>query len=214
MDRDDIIDVTDFDIVAWLKSEMRVMLDEAIARAILVGDGRDPVTEVDDHIPVANVRPIWGDDVLYTYYKQVASSRTVPEMIDDVITAFEEYRGSGSPTMYLAPSFLTSMLLLKDADERRLYRTVQELAAELRVGKIVEVPVMDGLQRTDTVDYNLRAIICNLTDYTIGADKGGKIAFFDDFDIDYNQYKYLIETRMSGALTVPKSALVLEQAVV
>ena len=213
LDRDDIVDITDFDIVRWLKAEMRVMLDEEIARAVLVGDGRDPVVDVDDHIPMDNVRPVWGDDAVYTYHKQVAVDRTDDELVDDVITARTEYRGSGNPTMFVAPSQLTAWLILRDTDGRRLYRTVAELASEMRVKKIVEVPVFEGLNRTPVAtQYNLRAIILNLRDYTIGADKGGEINFFEDFDIDYNQQKYLIETRISGALWVPKSAIVLEQA--
>jgi HK97 family phage major capsid protein len=211
LDRDDIIDITDFDVVRWLKGEMRFMLDEEIARAILVGDGRDPVVEVDDHIPTTNIRPVYQDSTVYTYNVQVALARTDDEMIDDIITAFEQYRGSGLPTMYVAPSQLTKWLLLKDNDGRRLYRNMGELASEMRCRSIVEVPILDGVEN-DAGTHNLRAIIVNLTDYTAGADKGGQIAFFDDFDIDYNQYKYLIETRMSGALTVPKSAITLEQS--
>lgn len=213
LDRDDILDITDFDVVRWLKAEMRVMLDEEIARAVLVGDGRDPVTEVDDHIPTDNVRPVWGDDAVYVHYEQVVVGRTTDELIDDFITAMGEYRGSGSPTAFMAPSLLTAMLLLRDADGRRLYRTAAELAAELRVSSIVEVPVMEGLNRTPVAtQYNLRIVAVNLADYTIGADKGGEVNMFDDFDIDYNQYKYLMETRISGALTTPKSAVILEQA--
>lgn len=211
LDRDDVIDITDFNVVAWLKSEMRVMLDEEIARAILVGDGRDPVADVDDHIPHTNVRPVYQDDVVYTYNVQVALARTADEMIDDLITAREQYRGSGNPTLFVAPNMLTQWLLLKDADGRRLYRTVGELASELRVAGIVEVPVMDGVEN-DAATHDLRAIMVNLMDYTVGADRGGEINFFDDFDIDYNQHKYLIETRISGALTVPKSAITLEQS--
>lgn len=211
LDRDDIIDITDFDVVRWLKAEMRVMLDEEIARAILVGDGRDPVTEVDDHIPTTNIRPVYQDSSVYVYNKQVTLARTDEEMIDDVITAFEYYRGSGMPTMYVEPSQLTKWLLLKDADGRRLYRTKAELAAEMRVSNIVEVPVLAGVEN-DAGTYDLRAIIVNLSDYTAGADRGGAISFFDDFDIDYNQYKYLIETRMSGAMTIPSGAITLEQS--
>lgn len=214
LDRDDIVDIIDFNVVSWLKSEMRVMLDEEIARAILVGDGRDPVAEVDDHIPTANVRPVWTDSDVYAYHQQVVSTADEDDLIDEIIRARSEYRGSGNPTMYIAPGILTEMLLLKDADGRRLYRSESELASELRVKKIVEVPVMEDLVRDDDgTDYALKAIIVNLRDYTVGADKGGEINFFDDFDIDYNQYKYLIETRISGALTVPKSALIIEQEV-
>lgn len=214
MDRDDILDITDFDVVRWLKGEMRVMLDEEIARAILIGDGRDPVTQVDDHIPTDNVRPIWGDAAVYAYHKQVASTQGVDDLIDDLITARDEYRGSGNPDLFVPPTFLTQMRLLKDGDGRRLYRSVAELAEELEVNSIITVPVMENQTRTDTVDYNLMAIMVNLYDYTIGADKGGQINFFQDFDIDYNQEKYLYETRISGALWVPKSAIILEQAVV
>lgn len=209
LDRDDIIDITDFNVVAWLKREMRVMLDEEIARAILVGDGRGAVA---DKIVETNVRPIWNDDAVYIHQEVAAFADTTTDLIDDFLSMRVEYRGSGNPTCFMAPSLLTSMLLLKDADGRRMYRTPAELAAELRVAKIVEVPVMEGLVHTPVAtEYALRAIVVNLADYTVGADKGGEVNMFDDFDIDYNQQKYLIETRISGALTVPKSALVLEQ---
>lgn len=211
LDRDDIIDITDFDVVRWLKSEMRVMLDEEIARAVLVGDGRDPVTEVDDHIPHTNVRPVYQDDTVYCTNVQVALARTDDEMIDDIITARADYRGSGNPTMFVAPGQLTAWLLLKDNDGRRLYRSMSELANEMRVKEIVEVPIMEGVEN-DAATHTLICLIVNLRDYTVGADKGGEINFFDDFDIDYNQYKYLIETRISGALTVPKCAISLEQS--
>lgn len=213
LDRDDIIDITDFSVVSWMKREMRFMLDEELARAFLVTDGRDPVVQVDDKIVETNVRSIWKDDELYTYHKQVASTRTTLELLDDFITAMGEYRGSGDPDMFCSPSFLTTLLLLRDLDGRRLYRSLQELAAELGVNRIVKVPVMEGLSRGAPV-YNLKAIAVNLRDYTVGADKGGEINFFEDFDIDYNQNKYLIETRISAALTLPKSAIVLEQAAV
>ena len=209
LDRDDIIDITDFNVVAWLKREMRVMLDEEIARAILVGDGRGAV---EDKISETEVRPIWTDDAVYMHQEVAAFADTTVDLIDDFLGMRVEYRGSGSPTCFMAPSLLTAMLLLKDADERRLYRTPMELAAELRVKNIVEVPAMEGLVHTPVAtEYALRAIVVNLGDYTVGADKGGEVNMFDDFDIDYNQQKYLIETRISGALTVPKSALVLEQ---
>lgn len=209
LDRDDIIDITDFNVVAWLKREMRVMLDEEIARAILVGDGRGAVS---DKISETEVRPIWTDDAVYIHQEVAAFADTTTDLIDDFLAMRVEYRGAGSPTCFMAPSLLTAMLLLKDADGRRMYRTPAELAAELRVSNIVEVPVMEGLVHTPVAtEYALRAIVVNLSDYTVGADKGGEINMFDDFDIDYNQQKYLIETRISGALTVPKSALVLEQ---
>ncbi len=211
LDRDDIVDITDFNVVAWLKREMRVMLDEEIARAILVGDGREAAS--DDKVSETEVRPIWLEDtVVYVHQEIVAFADGAVDLIDDIIAMRVEYRGSGNPTCFMAPSLLTAMLLLKDNDLRRLYRSVQELAAELRVSKIIEVPAMEGLVHTpDATEYALRAIVVNLSDYTVGADKGGEVNMFDDFDIDYNQQKYLIETRISGALTVPKSALVLEQ---
>lgn len=214
LDRDDIVDITDFNVVSWLKQEMRVMLDEEIARAILVGDGRDPVGDADNHINTANLRPIYTDDAVYVHNVQVAVGRTNEEMIDDLILARTEYRGSGNPKLYAAPSLVTAWLLLRDTDGYRMYKTKAELAAELGVSEVVEVPVLAGVQNDYTTPtHNLRAIIVNLADYTVGADRGGEINFFDDFDIDYNQYKYLIETRISGALVVPKSAITLEQAI-
>lgn len=211
LDRDDIVDITDFNVVAWLKREMRVMLDEEIARAVLVGDGRSGAS--DDKINETNVRPIWTEDtVIYTHQEVAAFADGTTDMIDSMISMRVEYRGSGSPSCFMAPSLLTAMLLLRDLDGRRLYRSEAELASELRVSEIVEVPAMEGLVHTpDATEYALRAIVVNLSDYTIGADKGGEVNMFDDFDIDYNQQKYLIETRISGCLTVPKSACILEQ---
>lgn len=210
LDRDDIVDITDFNVVAWLKREMRVMLDEEIARAILVGDGRGAV---DDKISETEIRPIWTDDtVIYVHQEIAAFADGTTDLIDDIIGMRVEYRGSGNPVCFMAPSLVTAMLLLRDTDLRRMYRSEQELASELRVSAIIEVPAMEGLVHTPVAtEYALRAIVVNLSDYTVGADKGGEVNMFDDFDIDYNQQKYLIETRISGALTVPKSALVLEQ---
>jgi len=211
LDRDDIVDITDLDIVAWLKMEMRVMLDEEIARAVLVGDGRSLAS--DDHIEETSVRPIWTDDALYSHKVQLPATDNLPEeVMDKIIAGRVNYKGSGTPMMFTSPSFLTSMLLIKDTTGRRIYNTEADLAAALRVSRIIEVPIMEGLHRTDTLEYDLLAIIVNLYDYTIGADKGGAVSMFDDFDIDYNQYKYLIETRCSGALTLPKAALVIERA--
>jgi len=211
LDRNDIVDITDLDVVAWLKAEMRVMLDEEIARAVLVGDGRAAMSE--DKIDETCIRPIWKDDVLYSHKLQLPATDDLPaEVMDKVILGRVNYKGSGSPTLFTSPSFLTEMLLIKDSLGYRVYKTEADLAAALRVSKIVEVPIMEGLHRTDTLEYDLLGIIVNLFDYTIGADKGGAISMFDDFDIDYNQYKYLIETRCSGALTIPKSALVIERA--
>lgn len=212
LDRDDIVDITDFSIVVWLKREMRFMLDEEIARAILVSDGR--LNTDADWINTDNVRPVWGDSTVYVHYEQVASTLTTVELIDKFVEMSLEYRGTGMPVAYMAPSFRVAMMLLRDSDGRRMYRSKAELADELGVADIIDVPVMEGLSRTpDTTEYELRAIVVNLSDYSVGADKGGEVNLFDDFDIDFNQQKYLIETRISGALTIPKSALVLEQEV-
>jgi HK97 family phage major capsid protein len=213
LDRDDIIDITDLDVVAWLKAEMRMMLDEEIARAVLIGDGR-ALMHI-DKIDETTIRPIYTDADVYAVHTAVASDHDTEELIEDIIRARKDYKGSGNPTFYVNPDTLIDMLLLKDNVGRRLYPTVAELAAILRVSSIVEVPVMEDLTRLDpddgAVTLALIGIIVNLNDYTIGADKGGAISMFDDFDIDYNQYKYLIETRCSGALTKLSSALVIEQ---
>lgn len=212
MDRDDVIDITDFDVIAWLKSEMRMMLDEEIARAILVGDGR--LSSSDDKINEQNIRPIWKDEDLYT----IKSLITVPtggslaeEFIDQSVRAMKDYKGSGSPVAYMTDEMLTECLLLKDTNKHRLYKSADEVATAMRVSSIVTVPVMEGLTRTSGSDtLELKALIVNLNDYNVGADKGGAVNMFDDFDIDYNQQKYLIETRCSGALTKPYSAIALE----
>lgn len=212
LDRDDIIDIIDLDVVAWLKGEMRLMLDEEIARAALVGDGR--LVSADEKIDESCIRPIWTDDALYSHKIQLPATDNLPEeVMDKIIQGRVNYKGSGSPSLFTSPTFLTSMLLIKDTTGRRIYNTETDLAASLRVSRIIEVPLMEGLYRDVTgTDYDLLGIIVNLYDYTIGADKGGAVSMFDDFDIDYNQYKYLIETRCSGALTLPKSALVIERA--
>lgn len=212
MDRDDVVDITDFDVIAWLKSEMRMMLDEEIARAILVGDGR--LASSDDKINEQNIRPIWKDEALYT----IKSLVTVPtggtlaeEFIDQSVRAMKDYKGSGSPTAFMTEEMLTECLLLKDTNKHRLYKNAEEVATAMRVSRIVTVPVMEGLTRTSGSDtLELKALIVNLNDYNVGADKGGAINMFDDFDIDYNQQKYLIETRCSGALIKPYSAIALE----
>lgn len=212
MDRDDVVDITDFDVIAWLKSEMRMMLDEEIARAILVGDGR--LASSDDKINEQNIRPIWTDEALYT----IKSLVTVPtggnlaeEFIDQSVRAMKDYKGSGSPTAFMTEEMLTECLLLKDTNKHRLYKNAEEVATAMRVSRIITVPVMEGLTRTSGSDIlELKALIVNLNDYNVGADKGGAINMFDDFDIDYNQQKYLIETRCSGALIKPYSAIALE----
>ena len=215
MDRDDIIDITDFDVVSWLKGEMRLMLDEEIARAILVGDGR--LSSSDDKINEQNIRPIWTDADLYTVKKVnvTAASDTDDDkakaFIKSIVKARKDYKGSGNPTLYTTEDMLTNCLLIEDGMGRRLYKTENDVAQACRVANIVTVPVMEGLTRSvESATHTLDGIIVNLSDYTVGADKGGSINMFDDFDIDYNQQKYLIETRCSGALTKPYSAIVIE----
>lgn len=199
LDRDDIIDITDMDVVAWLKQEMRVMLNEEIARAILIGDGRNIIAE--DKINEANIRPIARDHELYAHKVTVASNMGPATLIETMIRNRKHYKGEGRPTLYTTDAILIDMLLIKDKIGRRLYNTEAELASALRVKEIVVVEVMESVP-------DLLGIFVNLNDYSLGADKGGAIAMFDDFDIDFNQYKYLMETRCSGALTKPKSALV------
>lgn len=215
MDRDDIVDITDFDVIAWLKSEMRMMLDEEIARAILVGDGRG--AESDDKINEMHIRPIWKDADLFTIKAAVSvkNGATADEkakaFIRAAIKSRKEYKGSGEPTLYTTEDMLTDCLLLEDLNGRVIYDTVEKLKNALRVKDIVTVPVMEGLSReVEGVQKPLMGLIVNLKDYNVGADKGGAINMFDDFDIDYNQQKYLIETRCSGALIKPYSAIALE----
>ena len=211
MDRDDVVDITDFDVIAWLKKEMRLMLDEEIARAILIGDGRLPSS--DDKINETNVRPILTDEDLYTVKANitVASNATGSEkakaFIDEVIRSRKEYKGSGNPTLFTTEDMVTECLLLEDSMGHKLYKSEAELATTLRVKEIVTVEVMEGVQ--DKNSHDVAGIIVNLADYNVGADKGGAVNMFDDFDIDYNQQKYLIETRCSGALIKPYSAIAL-----
>ena len=211
LDRDDIIDITDFNVVAWLKVEMRMMLDEEIARAVLIGDGR-PV-DSDDKISETNIRPIYKDADMYAHRVELKKDINMEAVIEDIIRARKFYKGTGRPTFYTTTDTLTDMLLAKDSEGRRLYRSEAELVSDLRVAGIVEVEPMEGLTRTDDVagELDLIGLMVNLKDYNLGADKGGQVNMFDDFDIDYNQHKYLIETRLSGALTKPKSALVFER---
>ena len=213
LDRDDIIDITDFDVVVWLRMEMRMMLEEEIARAQLVGDGR--LSSSDDKIKEDKIRPIATDDPIYTIEIQIPVAATTAQMIDEIIKGRKQYKGTGTPAFYTTPDVNGDMLLLKDTTGRRLYNTEADLAAGIRAREIIEVPVMEnkvvvltpatvsetGLQK------RLVGISVNMTDYSLGADKGGSISMFDDFDIDFNQFKYLIETRCSGALTMPHSAI-------
>ena len=219
LDRDDVIDITDFDVVAWLKAEMRMMLEEELARAILVGDGRP--SSSDDKINELNIRPIWTDDDFYTIKKKISVSANATEdqkakaFIRACVKSRKEYKGSGNPTLYTTEDVLTDLLLLEDSTGRIIYETEDKLRSALRVSAIVTVPVMEGLKRTDgeSNELDLMGIIVNLNDYNVGADKGGAVNMFDDFDIDYNAQKYLIETRCSGALIKPFSAIALEMHV-
>lgn len=215
LDRDDVVDITDFDVVAWLKGEMRIMLEEEIARAVLVGDGRSASSN--DKINEQNVRPIWTDDDVYTV--KAAINVTAGMSDDDKARAFirqtiksrKNYKGSGNPSMFISEDMLTNCLLLEDKNGRVIYDTIDKLATALRVKKLIPVPVMEGLTRTVGANtHELAGIYVNLADYNIGADKGGSVNMFDDFDLDYNAQKYLIETRCSGALTVPFSAVAIE----
>ena len=216
LDRDDVIDITDFDVVAWLKTEMRMMLDEEIARAILIGDGR--LSSSDDKINEQNIRPIVSDADLYTIKTKITiaanatSDDKAKAFIRSVIKSRKNYKGSGEPTLYTTEDLVTDCLLLEDNTGRVIYDSLEKLKNVLRVKEIVTVPVMEGLK--DAEGNDVLAIVVNLADYNVGADKGGAINMFDDFDIDYNQQKYLIETRCSGALTKPYSAIAisLEQA--
>lgn len=215
LDRDDIIDITDFDVVAWLKVEMRGMLEEEIARAALVGDQRSPSS--DDHINEQNVRPIWTDDDLFTIKKTITVSADATDdakakaFIRGMIKSRKEYKGSGNPILFTTEDMLTDCLLLEDNMGRVIYDTEEKLRTALRVREIVTVPVMENLTReVNGKTHFLAGIYLNLDDYNIGADKGGAVSMFDDFDIDYNAEKYLMETRCSGALTKPYSAVALE----
>lgn len=218
LDRDDVIDITDFNVVAFIKTEMRDMLNEEIARACLIGDGR--LSSSDDKINEQNVRPIWTDEELYTINKVLAlpsstdADARAKAFIRAAIKARKDYKGSGKPTMYTTEDMLTDCLLLEDKNGRVIYETVEKLATALRVSGIETVEVMENQTRTvDGVVRSLMAIIVNPTDYNVGADKGGAVNMFEDFDIDYNQQKYLIETRCSGALVKPFSAIVIESTV-
>lgn len=222
LERDDVIDIIDFDVVTWLKAEMRMMLDEEIARAILVGDGR--LSSSDDKINENNIRPIWKDDELYTIKQKIEAPHDATEpvkakaFIRAVIKSRKNYKGSGQPTLFTTEDVLTECLLLEDKDGRIIYDNVEKLATVLRVKEIVTVPVMENLERIDAKNDNkkcsLMGIIVNLQDYNVGADKGGAVNMFDDFDIDYNAQKYLIETRCSGALVKPYSAIAIEHTTV
>lgn len=209
--RDDVIDITSFDVVAWIKQEMRMMLDEEIARAILIGDGR--LADDDNKIQQQHIRSIANEDPLFAIHKELEVAEGEDKakgFIKSVLRARKDYKGSGEPTMFLAEDMLVEMLLLEDKNGRVIYESEAALARALRVKNIVTVPVMEGAKNLEKTK-NILAIVVNLKDYNVGADKGGAVAMFEDFDIDYNAQKYLIETRCSGALVKPFSAIVIEE---
>lgn len=210
LDRDDIVDITDFNVVSWLKNEMKGKLSEEIARAILIGDGRtitDP-DRVDDEA----IRPILKENDLYAFHKSLESNTTDETLVDDIVLASAELEGSGAPTLFIAKKRLVKMLLLKDKNGRRLYETEASLAGALGVSKIVTVPQFEGLEHEiKGVNHELLAIVVDLRDYTIGSNAGAELGMAESFDIDFNQYKYLMETRLSGSLTAPYSALTISR---
>lgn len=211
--RDDVIDITSFDVVAWIKAEMRMMLEEEIARAILIGDGR--LADDDNKIQQQHIRSIANEDALFAIHKDLVvaeGEERAKGFIKTCIRARKDYKGSGEPTLFLAEEMLVEMLLLEDKNGRIIYESEQALARALRVKNIVSVPVMEGAKSLDG-KKNILGIVVNLKDYNVGADKGGAVAMFEDFDIDYNAQKYLIETRCSGALVKPFSAIVIEEKV-
>lgn len=210
LDRDDIVDITDFNVVSWLKNEMKGKLNEEIARAIIIGDGRtitDP-DRVDDEA----IRPILKENDLYAIHKSLESNTTDETLVDDIVLASAELEGSGAPTLFIAKKRLVKMLLLKDKNGRRLYETEASLAGALGVSKIVTVPQFEGLEHEiKGVNHELLAIVVDLRDYTIGSNAGAELGMAESFDIDFNQYKYLMETRLSGSLTAPYSALTISR---
>ena len=215
MDRDDVADITGFDVIAWLKQEMRMKLNEELARSYLIGDGR--LSSSDDKINEGNIRPIYNDDDLFTIKVQVETAAgddtatKLDKMMTAVLKARKNYKGAGNPTFYTTEDTLTDLLLLKDKIGHRLYKNEAEVAQALRVKEIVTVPQMEGMK--GKLGGEFVGLIVNLSDYTVGADKGGAVNMFDDFDIDYNQQKYLIETRCSGAMTTPFGAMAIEYKV-
>lgn len=215
LDRDDVVDITDFDVISWLKGEMRMMLNEELARAFLVGDGRS--SSSDDKINETNIRPIWTDDDVYTIKQLITVAQNATDdakakaIIRAAVKSRKDYKGSGNTVFFTTEDYVTDMLLMEDSTGRIIYDSLDKLATAMRVRKIVTVPVMEGLKRTvGAATHDLVGIIVDLNDYNVGADKGGAVNMFDDFDIDYNAQKYLIETRCSGALTKPKSAIAIE----
>ena len=216
-DRDDIIDIN-WDVLPFVKKEMRMMFNEELARAILIGDGRDPVEEANDKINEECIRPIWKMEELFTVKvavpvaAEVTAEDKAKAFIKACIKSRKQYKGSGNPVMFMSEDLLTDCLLIEDANQRTIYDTVEKLAAKLRVREIIAVPVMEGVTRKDKDEKELAlaALYVNLKDYNVGTDKGGELNFFDDFDIDYNQMKYLLEGRCSGSLVKPHSAVAIE----
>lgn len=210
LDRDDIVDITDFNVVSWLKNEMKGKLNEEIARAVLVGDGRQ-ITDP-DRVDDEAIRPILKENNLYAIHKSLESNTTDETLVDDIVLASAELEGSGAPTLFIAKKRLVKMLLLKDKNGRRLYETEASLAGALGVSKIVTVPQFEGLEHEiDGANHELLAIVVDLRDYTIGSNAGAELGMAESFDIDFNQYKYLMETRLSGSLTAPYSALTISR---
>ena len=211
LDRDDILDITDFDVVTWIRGEMRIMIEEELGRAVLLGDGREASS--DDKIKEDCIRPIYKEDTLYAPRVILAKETTTEDALDSIVRAMDDYEGSGNPTWFAAPQVITEILLLKDKMGHRLFTSLSDLADYVGVSNIVKVPLMKNLVRTSNKNGKVDAlgIIVNMSDYTIGADKGGQLFAAEDFDISFNQYHYLLETRLSGALTKVKSAIVLER---
>lgn len=210
LDRDDIVDITDFNVVAWLKNEMKGKLNEEIARAILIGDGRQ-ITDP-DRVDDEAIRPILKENDLYAFHKSLEANTTDETLVDDIVLASADLEGSGSPTLFISKKRLVKMLLLKDKNGRRLYETEASLAGALGVSKIVTVPQFEGLEHEiKGAIHELLAIVVDLRDYTIGSNAGAELGMAESFDIDFNQYKYLMETRLSGSLTAPYSALTISR---
>ena len=211
LDRDDIIDITDFDVVTWIRGEMRLMIEEELGRAVLLGDGREASS--DDKIKEDCIRPIYKEDSLYAPRVILAKETTTEDMLDSIVRAMDDYEGSGNPTWFASPQTVTEILLLKDKMGHRLFNSLSDLADYVGVSRIVKVPLMKNLVRTSAKNGKVDAlgIIVNMSDYTIGADKGGQLFAAEDFEISFNQYHYLLETRLSGALTKVKSAIILER---
>ena len=217
IDRDDMVDITDYEAVSWIKKEMKMKMDEETARCILFGDGRaiDNVDKVDDQC----IRPIISDDDLFTIRKLISKTDGVSEYIElrkTVLRNLKLYKGTGKPTMFVPEDTITELLLLETPIGTPVYKDVEDIARKFRVGNVVGIQEMDSVVRTDAdgVNHRVLALIVNLNDYGVGTDRGGQVTMFDDFDIDYNQYKYLIEGRCSGALITPYSALVIEDVIV